>query len=587
MRLYSGPLRTRLLILLLGLSLPALLILQFLAFTIIGGLVRDRMTDRLRAEARLLADLLLRDGSFVPEADRIADRYGKTLGVRVTAIKTNGRVVADSARDGADLAAMENHRNRPEVVAAMEGGEGVSRRSSSTTGLEMLYFAWRVEERGRTDGIVRVAVRADEVDALVAAPSRYILVGGLATCLAVIILSWLLARQTGASLESLAGVVEALAEGDARDPDPGVFSFREVRRIDRFLRRVRGRLKEQVADVASERNRLRAILEGMREGILFVDAKDSIVLANPAAAALFPDLARPLEGRSVIDLARDPDVLDLFRRAMTDGSSGTTKMARSDGRILEVRVVPVEGPGILLHGAMALFLDVTQLERLESVRRDFVANVSHELRTPLTSIKSFTETLLRDPASEEAREFLEIVARNVERMEALVNDLTDLSLIETGAISLKLETCPVTRPVREAIELLSARAAERDVTIGEDLPGEIAIRADPRLMTQAVVNLLDNAIKWSPEGATVTIGAEVQEGGVAILVADEGPGIPDAEREQIFQRFHRVPDREEKKGTGLGLAIVKHLARIQGGTVEVEANPGGGSLFRLVIPIAC
>jgi len=294
-----------------------------------------------------------------------------------------------------------------------------------------------------------------------------------------------------------------------------------------------------------------------------------------------------VEGRPAVEILRDPEFLSLLRAALRSGQEGQARLLLLDGRVLETRVVPLEGPGLRARGALALILDVTRLERLEGVRRDFVANVSHELRTPLSSIKAFTETLLDEAAADgQARSFLEIVQRNAARMEDLVDDLTDLTLIETGAIALSLEDLEARSVVQEVFASLAKRAEARSVRLLCDVAPGTRLRGDPRRVTQVMVNLVDNAIKFNRPGGTVTVAAEVAGEAVTLCVTDEGPGIPEEHRESVFHRFFRVPGSPERTGTGLGLAIVKHLMRLHGGAVEVLSAPGRGSTFRVLFPHA-
>jgi two-component system phosphate regulon sensor histidine kinase PhoR len=333
---------------------------------------------------------------------------------------------------------------------------------------------------------------------------------------------------------------------------------------------------------------LQAILEGTHDGILVVEADMRIVLANKAAAQLFDSPEGELEGRRLTEVSRQKQLYDGFRAAVEEGVpyDGKIELARgTERKAFRLRINPLE-PG----RAAGVFLDVTRLEQLERVRQEFLSNVSHELRTPLTSILAYVETLLGGAihdADNNVR-FLEIIHKHATRLSRLIEDISDLSAIESGQVRLHLEEVNLQKSVEEIAETLRPRAEQSDVRLTTDIPSELTIVADRQRFEQILLNLIDNAIKFNRRGGQVTVKAQRQNGVVIISVEDTGMGIPSADLPRVFERFYRADKARsvELGGTGLGLAIVKHLVRIHGAQVTVESKPGQGSCFTLTWPPA-
>ena len=578
--------RPRLLLALLGIVAVALVVLQLFAVEHIEGAIEQRMLARLDGEARLVAGSLVADGAIRADADDVVDALGELLGLRITVITPDGVVRGDTELDDPDLAHMDSHAGRPEVQQALAEGVGLSARFSDTLRTEMNYRAVRIGDAKWPVAVVRLAIPTQELREMGRSARRATLLATVLVGLLIAVVGYGLARRAGESIRSLRDMAARLASGAAGVTSVEAPAAAVVAEISRSLHAVGDRLSRQVSELSQERNLLRTILSGMREGLLIVDADERIVEANPYARSVFPSLATVAEGRAAVEAVRDPEFLELIRAALRDGLEGQKRLSLFDGRSLEIRVVPLEGPGLSARGALALLLDVTQMDRLESVRRDFVANVSHELRTPLSSIRAFVETLLDEAGlGEQQSEFLKIIDRNAHRMEALVSDLTDLSLIETGAIALAHEWVPARALVLQSFESVQARAIAGDVTLRCDVAPELRIWGDPRRLEQVMLNLVDNAVKFNRPGGGVRVDAETRVDTVIVRVSDDGPGIPPEHRENVFHRFFRMPGSPRREGTGLGLAIVKHLMRLHGGSVEVTSvSSGPGSSFLLRFP---
>ena len=397
--------------------------------------------------------------------------------------------------------------------------------------------------------------------------------------------AWLLNRYA-ARLDRVAAAAERALAGAADQPIPVPDERDEMARVTAAIESLRAALVLRVAAADRERTLLRSVIGRMREALGLVGADGRLELANDSFRALCSVRNDPA-GRPLAEVLRAPAVIDAVARVQQgeegDGGEELTWADPVSGRSFDVQVtaVPVNGGS---RGAIVLLYEITRLEALERVRREFVANVSHELRTPITSIKAAVETLLEDRCADAAiaMRFLGISARQVERMEALLADLTDLSLIETGAIKLDPVDLDAGTVVRDVIAQHAHLAAEARVTLEADLPEPLPLHADRRRLEQVLVNLVDNAIKFNRPGGRVTVRGRAADGRTVIEVEDTGVGIPADALDRVFHRFFRLdPGVRERAGTGLGLAIVKHLMRLQGGQVRVESELGRGSRFVL------
>ena len=583
--------RHRIFLLLLAVSVPIAAALAFTAERLLLHDVERRMRERLRADLRLVT-LLVGDAAEWGEGlDARADAYGRALGLRVTFIDPAGAVRGDSSLDAAALAQLENHSHRPEVIEAARAGRGEAVRFSTSTAERMLYMAAPVKAGGRLLGFARLAVPEREISGTVR-EQRGTVTGAFAAALAVLAgVGHLAARRLARPFEQVAALAEAAPKGPSTTGLEGA-ATEEALRLAAAIRRMRDELVASLAQATGERERLQSILSGMREGILVLSADRRVLLANQALTDILrlpgpPDAGRPLE-----EVSRDPRLLDAFQRCLAtqETVSETVTVGGVAGRTYQVRVQPFQPAGTAGRGVIGILFDVTQMQALESVRRDFIVNVSHELRTPLTAIRAFTETLeggaIDDP--QHNREFLGIIRRHCDRMQALINDLTDLSLIETGAAALELEDVRLEDAVREALLTLRPRAETVQVRLEPAMQNGLRVRADPRRLEQILLNLIENGIKFNHPGGSVRVETSGKPGGVQIVISDTGIGIPSDHLEKVFHRFHRVDASRsrEQGGTGLGLAIVKHLVRLHGGTIEAQSELGRGSRFVLELPAA-
>jgi len=603
----------------LGAFLPAALVLALLAglaaFVAMDRLYGEVVADSLGAAASALAiDLPVAELGALSAAGAAAPGGGDigtwargldaASGLRITLVRRDGRVIADSR---ADPAAMENHAGRPEIAAALTGKAGFSRRTSATLGQELFYAARPVRSAdGSLLGVLRVSVDLPTMSARVA-PAREgfalsLVVLGLLAALAAAIFS----RSLSAPLGRLALAARGLGlAGSRRAPGEGIDrALGELRRVAaargpdevRLLGEAFAAMAEELegrarAELLATRER-EAILDGMTEAVIALDGRRRLRLANRSARSLF--------GISETSSSAFPSFLEVSRSVDLDGAaeeclSGQRRVERElalyipgGERWFSLVVTPLPGG----EGAVMVLNDLTALKRLERVRKDFVANVSHELRTPIQMVKGFAETLLEGGhAPEEEKRWLGIIERNAARMESLVGDLLALARLEQDDAG-KLETAEVAVAalVAEAVEALAPESLAKGLKVVTRVPEGLVAEVNEGLVVQALVNLLDNAVKYCPEGARVGVEAgfegEGRERRLRLSVSDTGPGIAARHLPRLFERFYRVDGGRSRElgGTGLGLAIVKHIALAHGGDVSVESWEGEGTRFTLNLP---
>ncbi|HEX7484564.1 MAG TPA: ATP-binding protein [Vicinamibacterales bacterium] len=545
-----------------------------------------RIEQSLVSEAHLVADVLSSHERDLPpdaiEAEAI--RVGKTLPARVTLIAADGTVVGDSMVSGTALATLENHATRSEVVQAKAKGVGISRRYSHTLQTDMLYVAVPVDHPRMT--VVRLALPLTDVQQQVASVRRMTLVALGVALVGALALAWLASILLGRRLQAIAGAARRFAAGDlsqrVRD-----YEGDELGTVARVLDDTVRELAIRVAELAQDRARTDAILSGMVEGVMVVNSQGRVQLVNRAARAMLA-LDDASVGGHYLEAVRHPGVAALLTEALEGGHPSHLELspARTPGRRLVARASAVAAPSV--NGVVLVLHDITDLRRADQVRRDFVANVSHELRTPLTAIRGYVEALSDEPASAETRaRFLEVIARHVSRMERLVKDLLRLAGLDARQEPVERSECPLQGLLEGAVADLATAIASRRQHVEIDVHAEAAtIRTDGAKLQDALRNLIENAVNYSPEGRRIRLAARPSGDRVEITVSDEGPGIPDSDLDRIFERFYCVDKARSREsgGTGLGLSIVKHLVDLLGGRVWAAAGPGGGAVFTISLP---
>jgi two-component system phosphate regulon sensor histidine kinase PhoR len=558
-----------------------------------GALRREviaRTEEQLLLETRMAVDLLSAEADLPRVAEGLAARLGRDLAVRVTIIAADGTVLGDSERNEAELRAMENHAGRPEIREAFAGRPGRSVRYSTTLQLDMLYVAVPIDPKAPARGVVRLAMPLTAVASARERERPLIVSASLLSILVAALAGWLMARGPARRLQEMSAAASEIASGrmGARAYPGG---NDEVADLARSLNRMAGQMEERLALLERERTQLRTILDGMVEGVLLIDADGRIVLANPAFARMF-GAEGPLAGRQPLEAARVPGLQEAVDRALRAIAPATHEitMPGPPERAIRASLAAVRADGRTL-GAVVVLHDVTELKRLEKVRSEFVANVSHELRTPLTAIKGYAETLLGGGLGEPERaaEFVEVIARHADRLRELIEDLLDLASVEQGQARLRLGPVTVRDLVAQVETTLRPAAEQKGQELSAAVPAGLPeVLADRDRLAQVLINLVDNAVKFTPEKGRIAIAASAAGGRVVLTVTDNGIGIPPGELGRIFERFYRVDRSRDRKegGTGLGLAIARHLTLAMGGTIEAESAPGAGTTFRISLPIA-
>lgn len=569
----------------------ALLLVAALGLLLLPGPLALGTAQDLQATLRLLSAgiPLPEPGAGAPDSAlqrRVRDFVSST-GYRLTVIAVDGTVLADSERSFEQVLDMDNHLARPEVAGALARGEGRAVRRSSTTGRETAYAARLLPgPEGASAAIARLGVPLDSVGSVRRQLGTVLGLSAIAAGGIVLLLSWWLTRQLFHPLAELIAVAHRMGEGDygARFAVP---EASEIATLGRALERIAAHAQRQLAAVEAERDHLSATVTSMSEGVLVTDRNGRARLVNPALRDMF-GLPHDVETAAVLDLARQPRLADLIATTLATRTAGSTdlELLEPAPRSLALFASPLGGG----EGAVVVARDVTEAERLNLMRKDFVANVSHELKTPLAAIRGFAETLidgaLEDPAT--ARRFSERILEQCHRLGDLLDDLLTLSRLEGTEPFRAVERVELRELAAEAAELVAARAAAKSVTVAVEPGPAVAVDGDADGLVRLLANLLDNGIKYNRAGGAVTVRIEEREGQASIEVRDTGIGIPTAHVARIFERFYRVDKgrAREEGGTGLGLAIVKHVAQAHQGRVEVESEPGAGSTFRVLLPPA-
>ena len=525
-----------------------------------------------------------------PQADSVAlrDWVSKMAasGVRVTVITADGLVLADSQ---SDPQTMENHAGRPEIRDAFANGEGQSIRHSVTINRDLLYFAARLPVGGAAPVVLRFALPLQTVDQEMLEFRRRLWLASLLVLFVTGMASLLISRSFSSRVERLRLFSRRVAEGDFRPLDADR-SGDSLEALAVSLNETAARLDRTIRTLTEERNLSAAILGSMVEGVAVVNATERLLFANQGFAEILELDAPPNSGSALVEVVRQTELIEAVRQVLTGQPrveaeivTGTLRQHFFAATVASVRAADTSGAVIVLH-------DITDLRKLERVRRDFVANVSHEFKTPLTAIQGFAETLLAgaiDDPQNRVR-FLEIILDHSRRLARLTDDLLKLSKMDADRLDVEIRRLSVSQFVQSCVETTQRPAAEKDLRISVNLQESIPdIAADRRRLAEVLQNLLDNAIQYTLPGGQIMVSASAQEGEVTFTVSDTGIGIPQADQPRIFERFYRVDVARSREvgGTGLGLSIAKHLVEAHGGRIWVDSEVGQGSQFHFTVPV--
>lgn len=578
--------------------LGALLIMTWYALSTARQIYFDQMHQELESKAHLIerhvAALTLDSFDTLQNFCRQA---GRQSGTRITVVAMDGTVLADSSEDPAR---MSNQANRPELESAFAGNSGYSVRISNTLGRNMLYAAIPLTTSAKKQlGALRLSVSASSIDMVIDSIFFKMAIG----CVLVIILAGIatliVSRRIVRPLEEMKYGAEKLARGDTKQllaVDTANMST-EMYGLATSLNRMAKQIRERIDTITLQRNELETVFASMAEMVLAIDRKKRIIRLNRAAAALFYLSPDDVKGKMVHGVIRNKDLHDLIDVVLEQGEpveKDIVLFVGPDKIYLQTRAVPLENINHDPIGILVVLNDMTRLRKLENLRRDFVANVSHELKTPVTSILGYVETLLDGALEnpEDAKRFLDIISRQTSRLDAIIDDLLMLSRIELNSDQdISMIRFRLNEVVESAVLTCQSKAADKNIVLNAECPENLFAKINPNLIEQALVNLITNAITYSPDQSNVTVQATVQKGPnqksrLELRVKDEGIGIENKHLERLFERFYRTDKARSSAsgGTGLGLSIVKHIAVAHGGTVTVDSEPGKGSVFTLNLP---
>ncbi|MHB8655472.1 MAG: sensor histidine kinase [Terriglobia bacterium] len=545
----------------------------------------ESVQQRLDSEALILAGELK---TVTPgQLAQWVIEAGARAQARVTVIDPRGVVDGDSQHD---YETMENHSNRPEILEAHRTGKGTSIRHSKTLDRDLCYVAILMDYRGQPDFVLRLALPLEDLDAAIAAVRWRILEASLAAAVFALAIAYLFSLAFTRRINRLRAFAEGMADAHfSKSPLPAEDD--ELGALGQSLNRTSSQLRELVDRLSLESARRESILASMVEGVLAVDDEMRVTFCNQSFSRAV-DCQFPVPERiPLVDLVREPDLFEILKHVLASGQSLKQRVQLSGpaNRALEIQAAPLASPS--RPGVIAILHDITDLERLERVRKDFVANVSHELRTPLTAIRGYAETLL-DGALEDQennRRFLEIIKAHAIRLNNISADLLVLSELESGKQQAAPESLSVRAAVEAALRTVEAEARVRGVSLHCGTLEEVEVMGDRLRLEQVLVNLLDNAVKFNRRDGEVSVEiGRTADGQARIEIADTGIGIPSEDLPRIFERFYRVDKTRSREvgGTGLGLSIVKHVVERMNGTIQLESVLGKGSTFTVYLPAA-
>ena len=508
------------------------------------------------------------------ELDGFIKDLGSKIHTRLTIIATDGRVMADSEEE---RQSMENHSYRPEVSEALQGKTGKSIRFSSTANKDTLYVAVPLENAGNIIGVIRTSLSLEDIDRLLTKLYYHVVQISLVIILIALLGALLISNSIVRPIKNLISAARKVASGD--------FSVRvflknrdELGELAGSFNQMNAEMQRMFSEIGQQKEELNSIIHSLQEGLLVLDRQGRIIRANESFWKIIGN--QGLEGKHYWEAIRSPQMAELLKKAGSERKNYLEEVPLGQ-RVFICSVAPLKkGEDIVV-----IFHDITEIKNAEKVKKDFVVNVSHELHTPLTAIKGYAETLLEEVPAEPGKKYIEIIQRNTDRLINIVNDLLMLSSLEEGA-SLELEVIDLRSFIENVARIFDQRLKDKQlalvVEVKESLP---AIKADQFKLEQVVVNLLDNAVKYTERGEIV-VSVDIHDQQVSIQVRDTGIGIPKDAIPRIFERFYVVDKSRSRKsgGTGLGLSIVKHIVLLHNGAIRVESTPGEGTTFTVTLP---
>lgn len=551
---------------------------------------RESLKQEMIKQASVISELVVEElqAGGPAELNPLASSLDKNIGARVTIIDKNGYVLADSR---SSYLTMENHLERPEIQQALHKGLGTDVRHSATMDDNLLYVAKPIFVDGTVLGIIRLAVPLAQARLVPFAVTKLLLAGTILAALAAILLSISFAQSLTEPLQEIARVARRITAGD--------FSLKiyprshdEIGQLGAIINEMANTIREKVAELSFAKDRLETVLNYMVSGVLLLNAKGEILLANPAAEAIFAIKAKEATGKHNLEVLRNYHLNEKMQEALKTEEVVTADLQTifPEERFLRAYFAPLPGES-RAKGVLIVLHDITAMRRLEQMRTEFVANASHELRTPLTAIKGFAETLLdgalQDPVA--SKRFVSIIDQEAERLNRLVEDLLDLARIESKKVKMVMQPVELNSLVSQiALELnhrLDKGDLKLEIIVPKDLP---KVKGDRDWLYQVFLNLIDNSIKYTPPGGKILVSAVPKEKEIRVEVQDSGIGIPKEDLPRIFERFYRVDKARSRQlgGTGLGLSIVKHVIENHGGKIGIKSKLGEGTTVWFTLPKA-
>lgn len=550
--------------------------------------------EDLKARCELLKHGLYGLTSDPAKLDNFCKQAGQDSSSRITVILSDGRVIGDSDKNPAT---MENHKNRPELINAFKGEISSISRYSDTLKKNMMYVALPIELNNVVHAVIRTSISISDIDVKIKQVIYQVIMDGVLIALFASVVGFFISKKITRPIEEMTKGAKRFSQGDMGHK-LHIPKSREMAALALAMNSMASRLDDKIKTTIRQKNELDAVLSSMQEGVIALDHKKRIISINPSAAEIFSVQPDKVRGGGIEEAIRNHALHKFIADAGAQQEpieQDITVYDNNSKRIVYIHSAPLIDVEKKKIGLLVILHDVTKLRQLENMRQDFAANVSHEIKTPLTSIKGFIETLIsqqdgeQNISLEERHRFYSVIERNVNRLHTIIEDLLHLSQIEQiqGRDQLMLIETDLSHVIENSIQACTEKAKQKNITMETKQLSLRKIKADPQLIEQAIINLIDNAIKYSHEKNHIILESGVDGSEVIIKVSDNGPGIAKEHLNRLFERFYRVDKGRSRKqgGTGLGLAIVKHIIMAHNGRVDVKSQPGQGSTFSIHLPL--
>ncbi|MBF0385138.1 MAG: PAS domain S-box protein [Candidatus Omnitrophica bacterium] len=566
-------------------------LLSFLLEREIENKYLDGIKESLRAQSLLISKMLplgsLKSNDYMT-AQKYLESYRGPKSPRVTVIDNSGKVLADTSKSIEEITSMENHIERPEFKSALSGFEGISLRYSDTLKISMLYIALPIKENNSLIGAVRTAMPIKDINIILLETRKRILLVFFISLLLGILLANLLSYQTINTIKSMIDISRYYSKGDFTKKML-IIPKDEIGELARNLNIMGQKIESQLKEIKAQKQKLEAMFNSMNEGVIVTDEKATVLSFNKQIENTFPVKHQESVGKNLLETIRNIEIYEIVRKTInyTEPISAEVTLVYPSQKTFKINSTPIlENNSIA--GCLVVIHDISELRRIENIRKEFIANVSHELKTPLTSIKGYVETLLDGAINdkENNRRFLEIMRGESDRLESLINDILSLSSIESKEMKPDKTAFELSQILRELLPSFEARLKGKSIILNNYIEKRLTVIADKKQLSQVFINLIDNAIKFNKNNGSIDIKSRDMMTSIEISISDTGLGIPNKDITRIFERFYRVDKARSREmgGTGLGLSIVKHIIDGHNGTLRVESTEGLGSTFFFTLP---